>query len=221
MFCCNQSYLNCNCNPSKAIPLRSHMMMSHGFLNHEHDGQHVMLWCNCAIVYAYSHTMHQFSTTHEQNSINATFNSLFELAQCHWWCVHLGISGYPATILRKSQTNYDIVIMLCFTHSHSTHSQASALINELGSHPVIAQNMYDPGCATRANQSPVCTHFTKMHWSIYPSAFCMNCEWWEWEVDLCNKHVSCQSKTYSCKVKHYSWFVPHPLWTVSNNCMLS
>jgi len=40
-------------------------------------------------------------------------------------------------------------------------------------------------------------------------------------VDLCNKHVSCQSKTYSCKAKHYSWLVPWPLWTVSSNRMLS
>jgi len=40
-------------------------------------------------------------------------------------------------------------------------------------------------------------------------------------VDVCNKRVSRQSKTYSCKAKHFSWLVPRPLWTVSNNHMLS
>ncbi len=49
----------------------------------------------------------------------------------------------------------------------------------------------------------------------------MNCEWWEREVDLCNKRVSRQSHTYSCKARHYSWIVPRPLWTVSSNRMLT
>jgi len=114
------------------------------------------------------------------------------------------------------------LIMLCYTHCCSTHFQANALNNEMDSCPVTSQNRYDPGCATRGNQNPVCTHSTKMHQSIYPSTFfCLNCEWWEREVGHCNKHVSRQSKTYSCKAKHYSWLVPRPLWTVTNNRMLS
>jgi len=114
--------------------------------------------------------------------------------------------------------------MLGYAHGHSTRSrsQAAALIVNESSVPPVVNNKYDPGRATRRNQNPVCTHFSKMRRSIYPSAFfCMNCEWWEREVDHCNKRVSRQSKTYSCKAKHYSWFVPRPLWTVSNNRMLT
>jgi len=114
--------------------------------------------------------------------------------------------------------------MLGYAHGHSTRSrsQAAALIVNESSVPPVVNNKYDPGRATRRNQNPVCTHFSKMRRSIYPSAFfCMNCEWWEREVDHCNKRVSRQSKTYSCKAKHYSWFVPCPLWTVSNNRMLT
>jgi len=113
--------------------------------------------------------------------------------------------------------------MLNYTHGHATRSQAIASkANASSAHPPMINNMYDPGRATRMNQNPVCTHFTKMRHSIYPSAFfCMNCEWWENEVDHCNKRASRQSQTYACRAKHYSWLVPRPLWTVSRGRMLT
>ena len=108
--------------------------------------------------------------------------------------------------------------MIGYVHGHATHSQAIASKINASHHPHVVQNKYDPGCATRANQNPVCTHFSKMRHAIYPDAFfCTNCEWWEREVDVCNKHVNRRSKTYSCKAKHYSWVVPCPLWTVPKN----
>ncbi len=114
--------------------------------------------------------------------------------------------------------------MIGYIHGHATRSQAIALKANASCHPHVVQNKYDPGCATRANQNPVCTHFSKICHAIYPNTFfCANCEWWEHEVDMCNKPVNCQSKkTYSCKAKHYSWVVPCPLWTVpKNHAMLS
>jgi len=108
--------------------------------------------------------------------------------------------------------------MIGYVHGHATRSQAIASKVNASCHPHVVQNKYDPGRATRANQNPVCTHFSKMRRAIYPDAFfCTNCEWWEREVDVCNKRVNRQSKTYSCKAKHYSWVVPRPLWTVPKN----
>ncbi len=112
--------------------------------------------------------------------------------------------------------------MLGYTKGRSTRSQTTSISKTGRNHPSVGPNKYDPGRATRANPNPFCTHFGKMRQSIYPTAFfCSNCEWWEKEVDVCNKRVSRQSKTYSCMAKHYSWLVPRPLWTVSNNRMLS
>jgi len=116
-----------------------------------------------------------------------------------------------------SRTCNEEVVMLGYVHCRTTRSQASN-----SSNASFGPNLYDPGRATRSNQNPFCTHFSKMRRSIYPTSFfCMNCEWWEREVDLCNKRVSRQSQMYSCKAKHYSWIVPRPLWTVSNNRMLT
>jgi len=110
--------------------------------------------------------------------------------------------------------------MLSYAHGHSTRSQAIASAGT--ANPTVVINKYDPGRSRRANKNPICTHFTKLHRSIYPSSFfCTNCKWWEHEVDLCNKRVNQKSKTYTCKAKHYSWLVPHPLWTVSSNHMLT
>ncbi len=84
-------------------------------------------------------------------------------------------------------------IMLSYANGHSTRSQAIASAGT--ANPTVVINKYDPGRATRANQNPVCTHFTKLRRSIYPSSFfCTNCEWWEREVDLCNKRVNRKSK---------------------------
>jgi len=110
--------------------------------------------------------------------------------------------------------------MLSYMNLCSSRSQGNSLTGRHHAAPV--HNKYDPGRATRANPYPLCTHFGKMCRSIYPLAFfCTNCEWWEREVDHCNKRVSRKSKTYSSKANHYSWLVPRPLWTVSSNRMMS
>jgi len=128
-----------------------------------------------------------------------------------WELIDHCLCQMPMCCLIHVWLAHQLNIMLDYAHGHSTCScsQAAALIANASSVPPMVNNKYDPGRATRRNQNPICTHFSKMHCSIYPSAFfCMNCEWWEREADHCNKWVSHQSKTYLCKAKHYSWFAP-------------
>jgi len=140
--------------------------------------------------------LHQILLDNRTQSMPHSTHHL-KLAQCHWWSACLGSCFWIFSNCSKElRTKYEDITMLHYTHSHSTHSQASALINELGSYPVIAYNMYDPGCAMRASQNLLCTHLTKMCWSIYPSTF------FAWTVSGGNRKLTSATSMSATKARH-------------------